>query len=134
VPFQGLWERTVHPIQHSIATRWLWEAAMLECLGLAAMWLAAALAGVLLWKRRTDLPALGSVIFVAAFVAFLGQPDAWSGIYSFGRTMSPLLIFLALIGVAERAPLYLAPAALMLPRIALQLAPQWKGILRGLVR
>jgi len=130
VPFAGLLARTLHPIQHSTATRWLREAAAFEYLGVLAMWLAVVLAGILLWKRKQNLVTVAAALFAAVFVAFLGQAEAWSGIYSFGRTMSPLLIWLGLAGLSTRAPQYLAPAALMLPRIVLQLEPQWKGITR----
>jgi hypothetical protein len=46
--------------------------------------------------------------------------------------MSPLLVCLALLGVAARFWWNLVPLGMVAPRILFQLGPQWKGILRGL--
>lgn len=134
VPFSGLMDRTLHPIQDSVATGWLLRAAILEYVGVLGMWAAVALTVVLLWKGKRDLTTCAAALFAAVFVAFLGQPQAWSGVYSFGRTMSPLLIWLAMAGVASGRWMFLAPLAMALPRILFQLAPQWRGIWHGLVR
>ena len=133
VPFHGLMERTLQPIQESVATGWLVRAAILEYVGVRGMWVAVALAAVLLWKGKRDLTALAAALFVAVFVAFLGQPQAWSGVYSFGRTMSPLLIWLALAGLASGRWVFLTPLAMTAPRILFQLAPQWRGVWHGLL-
>ena len=55
LPFSGLLGRTLHPIQDSVATRWLFTAAILEYVAVLGMWVAVALAGMLLWKRQRDL-------------------------------------------------------------------------------
>lgn len=134
VPFYGLIGRTLHPIQDSVATPWLLRAAILEYVGILGMWVAVALAAALLWKGKRDLTALAAALFAAVFIAFLGQPQAWSGVYSFGRTMSPLLIWLALAGVASGRWVFLTPLAMTMPRILFQLSPQWRGIWHGLMR
>ena len=54
--------------------------------------------------------------------------------YSFGRTMSPLLVCVALAGVRKRKWWALAPLAMVLPRVVLQLATEWRGVLHGLLR
>jgi hypothetical protein len=134
VPFYGLTARTVHPIQDSVATPWLLKAAILEYVAILGVWVAVALAAALLWKGRRDLVVLAAGLFAVVFVAFLGQPQAWSGVYSFGRTMSPLLIWLVMAGLAARRWLFLTPLAMAIPRILFQLAPQWRGIWHGLFR
>jgi hypothetical protein len=70
-------------------------------------------------------------MFAVAFVALLGQPQAWSGVYSFGRTLSPLLIWLGMEGLRSRSWTFLLPLGLMAPRLLFQLQPQWRGILLG---
>ena len=64
---------------------------------------------------------LSTMIAFALVAVFLAQPQAWDGAYTFGRTLSPLLIFAALIAVRERHWWGLAPLAASLPRILFQL-------------
>jgi hypothetical protein len=133
VPFRGLIERTLHPFPDSVATRWLFTAAVLECVAVVGIWLAVALAFRLLWKGRRDLLAIAAALFATVFVAFLAQPQAWAGVYTFGRTMSPLLIWLALMGAASRQWPFVLPLAMTVPRLLFQLGPQWWRIVHGLL-
>ena len=134
IPFAGLWQRTIHPIQDSTATSWLMTAAVLEYAAVWGVWVAVGLTAWLISKGKRDTVTLAAAVFAAVFVAFLGQEQAWSGVYSFGRTMSPLVIWVALAGLALRRWICLSPMALMLPRILWQLAPQWRGIVHGVLR
>jgi hypothetical protein len=132
VPFRGLMVRTLDPLQGPLGTRWLFTAAVLDYVGVLGIWLAAALVAVLLWKGKRDLVTIAAALFTVVFVAFLEQPQVWAGVYTFGRTMSPLLIFLALAGAARRWWMLLLPLAMNVPRLALQLEPQWAGIRHGI--
>jgi hypothetical protein len=132
IPFAGLLARTLDPFPDSMATRWLFVAAMLEYLAVLAIWLAVALVAIWLWKGKRDRLTLAAGLFALVFVAFLGQPQVWAGVYTFGRTMSPLLILLALAGAASRSWVCLLPLAMTVPRILWQLAPQWAGIRHGI--
>jgi hypothetical protein len=128
VPFQGLIERTIHPIQNALTTSWLKKEAAMDYVAVIGIWGAVALAGYLLWQRRSDVCAIAAILFTSIFVAFVSQPQIWSGSYSFARTMSPLLIFLGLIAIADRSWIFLVPLAMTLPRVLYQLMPQWRGI------
>ena len=134
IPFRGLVARTVHPTVDSVATPWLRIAAALDYLALMGIWAAVLLAAASIWKGRRDVLTLAAPLFAAVFVAFLGERDAWSGAYQFARALSPLLIWLAMIGAATRSWAFALPWAMTAPRILFQLQPQWKGILHGLLR
>jgi len=130
-PFHGLIARTLHPVQYVLSTTWLKEAAVLDYLAVLGIWTAVALTARLVW-RKPDLLFFAAALFTAIFVAFVNFPDVWSQATSFTRTMSPLVIWLALIGMAQHSWLYFLPWALTCPRLLFQLGPEWRGILHGL--
>lgn len=132
-PLAGLLSRTLHPFQYSTHTAWLLKAALLDYLAVLGVWAALALALRLLKKGKPGPLEIAVWLFAGIFVLFLQQPQAWAETYAFGRTMSPLLICLALLAVARRFYWNLVPLAMALPRVLFQLGPQWKGILRGIL-
>jgi len=129
-PFSGIVHRTLQGITDPTSTLWLRAAAAFEELALAGMWLALLLAFYLAWKRRLGLIEVTVVLF-AAFAAMLGKIDIWSSAYATGRTMSPLLVLLALAALKERRAVLALPLFLFLPRIALQYEAQIRGAWRG---
>ena len=132
IPFRGLWERTIHPVVYALSSSWVRTAAVLDYLAVLAMWVSLALVVCVLWRRSLDRTVVAATLFTATFMAFVSQPDVWYGAYTFSRSMSPVLIFLALIGMAVRSWIYVIPLAMSLPRILWQLTPQWHGIWHGL--
>jgi hypothetical protein len=134
IPFHGLIVRTLHPIQQAAGSAWVRTALRLEYAAVLGMWAAVLLTVWLVLKRRNDLAALAAMLFAAVFVAFVSYAPIWDGAYSFGRTMSPILVFLGLIGLASRSWIYGLPLMLIAPRILFQLSPQWHGILRCVKR
>ncbi len=82
-------------------------------------------------KKRFGLLELAIAVF-AFSVVFVAKADVWGEAYSFGRTMSPLLIWCALLGVSSRSFWMLAPLALCVPRIAQQILTISLPIARGL--
>lgn len=131
VPLKGLVIRTLQPIQYATTTPWLQKAAALDYLAVLGIWVALA-ATPSNWFSFDELE--GAALAVAAVAVFLAQPQAWGETYSFGRTMSPLLVCVALAGVRKRKWWALAPLAMVLPRVVLQLATEWRGVLHGLLR
>jgi hypothetical protein len=128
VPFAGIVRRTLNPVQYSLTGPWVTLAAGLDYLALLGIWGALVLAVRLALKRRFG--TLEASIYAFAFaLLWLGKADIWAGAYEFGRTMSPLLVLVALVGIRDRDPWALAPLACVLPRILLQLEPQLRGIL-----
>lgn len=131
-PFAGLWDRTLHPVQFPLTSDWLKHAAILDYVAVLGIWAAVILCVRLIWRRKVELLSVAAVLFTAIFVVFVNQPQAWSEAGAFARTMSPLLIWLALIGIAEGSWLYHLPLAMTCLRPLFQLGPQWHGILHGL--
>ena len=95
------------------------------------MWLSLVLAFYLAWKRRWKFIEITAILF-AVFTATLGRFDLWSSAYATGRTMSPLLILLALLAFQSRRGLYAFPLLFFVPRIALQYEAELKVMLRGI--
>ncbi len=131
IPFEGIVERTLHPVQFALTSRWLKEAAILDNAALAGIWIALGVAAW--WIVRKNISALTCSAWVFALGAlFLAKADIWSESYSFSRTQTPLLMCVGLEGMGAKRWWQLAPLALTAPRILLQLEPQWRAVLHGL--
>ena len=95
------------------------------------------IAAALLWAfrrafRRALTPLSAAIYAFALLTIVLAPGDTWSDVYSFGRTLTPLLLLCALDGLAERRAW---PAVAMLavdPRIGLSVGSQILTILHGL--
>jgi hypothetical protein len=129
LPLKGLVLRTLEPIQYATPTAWLRKAAVLDFLAILGVW-TALLASPKNWFSFDELE--GAALAFAATAIFLAQPQAWSETYAFGRTMTPLLMCVALAGVRRRQWWTLAPLCMVLPRILLQVATEWRGVWHGL--
>lgn len=79
--------------------------------------------------RRTDPVAIAAALF-AALAVVIQRADLWQNVYDIGRLQSPLLVCLAGIAVRDRKLWLLAPVAMILPRLAMQFAPQVLGIIQ----
>ena len=89
---------------------------------IAAGWLKSAPRSPLAWAA-----ALFALIGV-----FTQRPDNWAHVYDYGRVYSPLLLLLALEGLARRDARWAAPWLLMEPRLLWQLSGPAAAALRGL--
>jgi hypothetical protein len=107
-------------------------AAILDYLAIVGIWVALTLV-VLLAAQKAFGPLESSIYCFAFAIIWLGKADVWAGAYEFGRTTSPLLILLGLVGIRRRQWWYLLPLAFVLPRIFLQLEPQVKGIILAIL-
>jgi len=125
-PFSGIIQRTLQGTGDPTNTLWLRAANVFEDFALAGMWLAIVLGLYLAWNWRREFSET-TAILLAAFTAALGRFDLWSSAYATGRTMSPLLILLALLAFRKRSALLALPLLLFLPRIALQYEAQFRA-------
>ncbi len=130
IPFRGLVTWTVQAISDPVAVYGPRANAVLELLALAGIWLGFALAVYMVAKgaRRIadwEMPEVIAVAF-AAFASIIGYQDIWASAYGIGRTLSPMLIALAAIGLRDRRALFGWPLLLVVPRIALQFAAEIK--------
>jgi hypothetical protein len=131
IPLVAIWTNWIHPLVYPSGIRFQWLAEIGDKLALCGMLLAFALA--LYWnvKRRLDPAALATLFFVAMGI-ILQKTDIWVHVYDYGRIYTPVLLFLGLRGIERRSWAALAPMALILPRIGMQLGAQIVGIVKSL--
>jgi hypothetical protein len=132
IPLSGMLQALQNPEQYPAGTPFLAAIHAADYLALAGMLLAFALA--LYWYVRgpSDPVRIAALLFTLLGLV-LQRSDLWGNVYGFGRVFTPLLLCLAAVGAQYRKPWLLAPAALLLPRIAIQLAPQMLGVVRWVV-
>lgn len=122
LPLSGIVSRTLHPIQYAVTGRWLAAAAATDYLAVFGIWAAFAFAiAALALRPRKLTPVEAAAAAFALLLAFLAKPDIWSEAYAFGRTLSPLLLLLAMAGIARGQWRHLAPLGMVLPRMAVQI-------------
>lgn len=136
-PLHGLIERSMQLFPGFVPDAKASAAAVLDYIGVVGVWLGLAQSVRLI---RTDLWSNGEFhaggvgpleLCLASFTlaaVMLGSPEVWFSVYSFARVLSPWFLFLALVAIRDGKPWLLAPAGLMLPRIAAQYGTQALGI------
>lgn len=88
----------------------------------------------LLWFARAPCHPARMVAALFALLGLLVQiTGQWENVYAFGRIYTPLLLCLAAIAAPARNAWLLTPVALMLPRIAIQFAPQALGVIHWIL-
>jgi hypothetical protein len=129
IPLQGLAERIAHPYDYEFADWISIISTVLDYAALAGIVFAVLLAAWMLWRREFG-PIEAGVCAFSLLAIFLNSPGAWTEVYAFGRTLSPLLLLLGMLALSKRNWIYALPLALAVPRTAIQLAPQAEGVLR----
>jgi hypothetical protein len=99
-----------------------------DCLALAGAFLAFGLVFVWFARGPRDPLRMAAALF-AVMALSLHVPAQWENVYHFGRYYTPLFLCLSAIAAQTRNPWLLMPVAMMLPRIAIQLAPQVLGVM-----
>jgi len=130
VPFAGLFDRMIHPVHHPFSGAVAWTATALDELALAGMLLAFVLSFWLL-KKKWIKPVQFAIALFALSGLNLGKPF-WEEVYAFGRVFSPLLVLIALRVCPSRSWILLAPVAMNIPRVGLQVGGQVLRVARGL--
>jgi hypothetical protein len=129
IPFEGIAERIANPYHYQFPGWITAISTLLDYAALAGILAAVALAVWTAWRR--DFSPVAWSIYAFAFLAiFLNSPGAWTEIYAFARTLSPLVLLLGMLELSKNNWVYAAPLALVIPRTAIQLAPQAAGVLR----
>ncbi len=131
-PLHGILRRTFVPTW--LASQLTWKetlARSLDYVALLGVWLALFTSFRLLWKRKWT-PLEFSIGMFALLALLLANFPTWGEAYSFGRYLSPLLAWLAMIGLAERRLALLLPICLVMLRVLAQITPQTLGIVGGI--
>ncbi|HTS47079.1 MAG TPA: hypothetical protein VMH05_04000 [Bryobacteraceae bacterium] len=132
IPLQGIAERIATPYKYQFAA-WINAAStVLDYFALAGIAIAIALALHMAWRREWG-GSQAAIYLFALLAMFLYSPGAWTEVYAFGRTLSPLVLFLALFGLWKRNWIYALPLCLAIPRTAIQLTPQVSGVLQHFI-
>ena len=131
-PFTSILQAFANPWQYPPGTPFPDMVRAADYLALAGLVLAFAMACVCWIRRPSDLAHLAAMAFTAMGL-MMNVSGTLQSVYHFGRIYTPLLLCLAAVAARNRKPWLLAPLALILPRIAIQLAPQALGIVRWIV-
>jgi hypothetical protein len=131
IPLSSILEVLLHPWKYPPRIPFAGAVLAADYVALAGVLLAVVLAAVFFLRRPSDPVRIAAVLF-ALLVLALQRVDVWLNAYSYGRICTPLFLCLAAIGAQSRKPWLLAPTAMLLPRLAIQLTPQFLGVLRWL--
>jgi hypothetical protein len=134
VPFAGIWSGAAATLRLPVGTPDELFRFAVHGLAFLGILLALLFTGGIVWQRRSSLGpvewAAGLFVLLAMAIAY---PAVWADSYAYGRVMSPLLLWLAMLGAAwRRWPLAL-PLVLVVPRIAAHFATHLPGIWRGII-
>jgi hypothetical protein len=130
-PLVGIVARLFRPESYPFGPFLTHVIQALDVIALCGFLLAAGLAAWSLRKGRLDQRQWAVTGFLALMLG-VSVGGFWRNVYSYGRPFSPLLL-LAGLRAMTGSPWLLAPIILMDLRIAAQWAPQFWGILRGLL-
>ena len=131
IPLAGLYQRSLRPVMR------LWRgpehaiASALDYLAFLGVCLALALVLYLIWKHKMEPVVVASAIFMLA-ISLVENQKVWGEAYAFGRLVSPVLIWLAMLGLSLRRWWLCVPLLAFLPRVGAQLATHLPGIVRGM--
>jgi hypothetical protein len=131
VPLAGLLDRVIHPVTYPFLPAVRWTAVVLDECALAAVMLAFV---VSFWPPKAKFPVAIRVatILMSVMGIYLGSAAVWSDAFAFGRIFSPLIALIALEGCWTGRWWGLVPAALLDPRIGLQLVYQLLKVAQAL--
>lgn len=129
--FSGIVGRIFHPVALAAPPGVRILADVLDLFALAGI------AAALVWAfrkalRRVLTPLTIAIYAFALLTIVLAPGDTWSDVYSFGRTLTPLLLLCALDGLAERKTWPVIAMLAVDPRIGLTMGRQLLTILHGL--
>lgn len=127
-PFSALASSIVNPHRYPPGTPLAGAVVAMDYLALAGLLLAFVLALVRFARESRSPAGIAAALFAA--MGLLLRANTVATVYDFGRIYTPLLLCLAAAAAQRRKPWLLAPALMMLPRIAVQLTPQALGVMR----
>ena len=128
IPLSAFLRVLGHPWRYPPGTPFAPAVVLADYLALAGVLLAFGFAFFWFVRAPADPVRITAALF-ATLALVIQRPDHWQNVYDFGRVYTPVLLCLAAIGAERRNPWLLLPVAMLLPRIAIQLAPQVLGII-----
>ena len=136
-PFSGLVERTLNPVAFEITGRWVAAAAAADYLGILATWAAIGTVAFLVRKMTRDSlaldPATMACVAFVGLAAIMGKADIWEQSVGFARVLSPLFLWLAMLGIARGERWMLVPLGFVVVRVGVQVWVHLPGVVRGVL-
>lgn len=126
-PFSALATSLAGPHRYPPGTPLTGVVVAMDYLAIAGLVLAFLLALVRLGREPLTPAGIAAALFAA--LGLLLRANTLLTVYDFGRVYTPLLLCVAFAAAQRRKPWLLAPAIMMLPRIAIQLTPQALGVM-----
>ena len=133
VPLSGFFERVIHPAAYALPAFKAGVGKVFDYAALGGIALAMALTARLAMRREWSAQS-AAAYGMAIAVVFLHDRSVWEDAYAFGRVLTPLLLLVAVLYWARRPWLAIAPVALVDARVALNLATQISGVVRGVAK
>ena len=136
VPLAGIVSALLHPAAYGggPGLRAIRPAVLQALDVLALVGILLAFAAAFGWLRSAPRSPLAWAAALFALVGvFTQRPDNWAHVYDFGRVYSPLLLLLALEGLARRDARWAVPWLLMEPRLLWQLSGPAAAAVRALL-
>jgi hypothetical protein len=122
----------LHPPHYAIAIPFAALVRFADYVAIAGALIGFGCAFILLARHPIDPVRIAAILFTLLGL-LVDLPAQWSTVYNFGRYDAPLLVCLAGAAAQTRNPWLLSPIAMLLPRIAIQLAPQALGIVHWIM-
>ena len=130
-PIVGILIRIFRPETYPLDPARLLLVRCLDALALAGVLAAVGFAVWRLVRRHFDPEAFAAVAF-AGLLCMVSNPDFWHDIHGWGRTVSPLLFFLALPALTGGPLRLVLPLVLVDLRLAIPFASQALSIFRAI--
>ncbi len=131
VPMAGFFDALAHPAVYRLTPFKNSAGVAFDYVALAGYALALALAARFAWQRRWN-PSVAAVYAFAIASMAVRDPVDWTGVYNFGRGLTPLFLLLAFEELPEHPWLAALPMLLIDSRISLNFVSQILGVVSGL--
>jgi len=131
IPFTGVLDRVIHPLQYSAAPARNAFMMSLDFLAIAGVMLALGLGIGIALRGRPSATGWTMILFTLLGLV-VWRPGDWLEAYDYGRILTPLALLIAIDSLASRQWLGLAPVCMLLPRCGIQVGLQLLGVCKGL--
>ena len=131
-PFATILQALEHPLQYPPSVPFAAAVRMGDYFAIAGALIGFGMAIVWFARRPCDPLRIAAILFTLLGL-LVDITDQWYTVYAFGRYYTPMLVCLSGMAAQSRNPWLLLPVAMMLPRIAIQLAPQALGIVHWIM-
>lgn len=128
VPFLTIVRALEHPAEYPASVPFVAAIHVADYVALGGALLGFAFAIACFAQHPAEPWRMAAILFTILGLT-IEIPAQWIDVYSFGRYYTPIWVCLAGAAAQTRNPWLLLPIAMVLPRVAIQLAPQALGVI-----